>query len=449
VHLHIAEHLVLSAGGTWRLASGVVFSATAAKGLRQHELTLLRLPWHLGKAAVWTDCVQLLCDLRFLRARVDHRLTELHVEDVQRAIGLLRRHAALEEHDANAARDFTALAETLAEMEAFLIAEKGVLAQLPELVAQQAANQPRGTAPALIAAAELTFEARGKVRAGKRLSLLAERRGEEAKTARAGLARYSAALGLESVDPDVRLVSPGGRTVSSAGAVFDVSPYVSPRKRTATAGTGSDGRDAATAGSGGAGGLDAAGGSGVGEEGGLAVLLRVGSDNSRKSGGEVFPAPGPARGILRPAPRVASGALTTAHSAVCARVVCALPKHRTLAGPRTPGICGLGRERGRRGHHGAARAACRADLAARVGRQRGRGLCALAKQRCGARGRRCLPAAPPPRRPPPRRPPPRRPPAALARNACAACGGVSSGARGGQAGRGACSRRWLRRGWRS
>jgi len=136
VHLHIAEQLVVSAGGTWRLASGVVFSATAAKGLRQHELTLLRLPWHLGKAAAWTDCVQLLCDLRFLRARVDHRLTELHVEDVGRAIGLLRHssHVALEGHDADAARDFTALAETLAEVEAFLMAEKGVLARLPELV---------------------------------------------------------------------------------------------------------------------------------------------------------------------------------------------------------------------------------------------------------------------------------------------------------------------------
>jgi len=97
-------------------------------------------------------------------------------------------------------------------------------------VAQQAANQPRGTAPALIAAAELTFEARGKVRAGKRLSLLAERRGEEAKTARAGLARYSATLGLESVDPDVRLVSPGGRTVSPpplvlSGHAESLTPY--------------------------------------------------------------------------------------------------------------------------------------------------------------------------------------------------------------------------------
>lgn len=67
VHQHIADHMVVSAGGKWQEASGVVFAPDKAKVLSEHLPSIRWLPFHLQKAQCWTDCVQLLCDLNFLQ----------------------------------------------------------------------------------------------------------------------------------------------------------------------------------------------------------------------------------------------------------------------------------------------------------------------------------------------------------------------------------------------
>lgn len=67
VHQHIADHMVVSAGGKWQEASGVVFAPDKAKLLGEHLASIRWLPFHLQKAQCWTDCVQLLCDLKFLQ----------------------------------------------------------------------------------------------------------------------------------------------------------------------------------------------------------------------------------------------------------------------------------------------------------------------------------------------------------------------------------------------
>jgi hypothetical protein len=67
IHQHIADHLVLSSGGKWNEASGVVFTPQRAKLLGKHLASIRWLPFHLQQARCWTDCVQLLCDLHFLQ----------------------------------------------------------------------------------------------------------------------------------------------------------------------------------------------------------------------------------------------------------------------------------------------------------------------------------------------------------------------------------------------
>ena len=68
IHHHIADHLVLAAGGKWQESTGVVFAPQCAKLLGEHMFSIRWLPFHLRMAQCWTDAVQLLCDLHFLKA---------------------------------------------------------------------------------------------------------------------------------------------------------------------------------------------------------------------------------------------------------------------------------------------------------------------------------------------------------------------------------------------
>jgi hypothetical protein len=76
VHHHLADHLVLSAGGRWHEESGVVFAPDTAKLLGEHLAPIRWLPFHLQHAHCWTDCVQLLCDLHFLQVLPHVRLPD-------------------------------------------------------------------------------------------------------------------------------------------------------------------------------------------------------------------------------------------------------------------------------------------------------------------------------------------------------------------------------------
>jgi len=67
IHHHIADHLVLSAGGTWSHHAGLVFTPHMAHLLGEHLVSMRWLPFHLEHAKCWSDCVQLLCDLHFLQ----------------------------------------------------------------------------------------------------------------------------------------------------------------------------------------------------------------------------------------------------------------------------------------------------------------------------------------------------------------------------------------------
>jgi len=67
IHHHIADHLVLAAGGKWQESTGVVFTPQCAKLLGEHMFSIRWLPFHLRMAQCWTDAVQLLCDLHFLQ----------------------------------------------------------------------------------------------------------------------------------------------------------------------------------------------------------------------------------------------------------------------------------------------------------------------------------------------------------------------------------------------
>jgi hypothetical protein len=69
IHHHIADHFVLSAGGSWHQSTGVIFAAEAATLLGQHMVPLRWLPYQLQGAKCWTDSVQLLCNLHFLQVR--------------------------------------------------------------------------------------------------------------------------------------------------------------------------------------------------------------------------------------------------------------------------------------------------------------------------------------------------------------------------------------------
>lgn len=69
IHHHLADHLVISAGGKWSEDTGVVFTPQTAHRLGEHLVCMRWLPLHLERAQCWTDCVQLLCDLHFLQVR--------------------------------------------------------------------------------------------------------------------------------------------------------------------------------------------------------------------------------------------------------------------------------------------------------------------------------------------------------------------------------------------
>lgn len=82
IHRRIATHLIDEAAGIWDEHSGVHFRTY--EQLDEQPLALEKLPWYLCQAGAVTDCIQLLCDLRFLRRRVQNQLTEDHVEDCRR-----------------------------------------------------------------------------------------------------------------------------------------------------------------------------------------------------------------------------------------------------------------------------------------------------------------------------------------------------------------------------
>ena len=69
------------AGGRWNESQGVVFSSESAKALGEHLICIRWLPWHLLCSQSWTDSVQLVCDLRFLEARMEQAMLQQHIDD--------------------------------------------------------------------------------------------------------------------------------------------------------------------------------------------------------------------------------------------------------------------------------------------------------------------------------------------------------------------------------
>lgn len=84
------------------------------------------------------------------------------------------------------------------EMLRFLESERKVLKKLPNLTAQQAVNQPRGSIPEMLGLLELVSEPKGKVRHGK-MSARAKAAEEETSRARKKLHLYSPIAGYRAL----------------------------------------------------------------------------------------------------------------------------------------------------------------------------------------------------------------------------------------------------------
>ena len=228
IHHHIADHLVLSAGGAWHESTGVVFTPEAAKTVGQHMVSMRWMPYHLQSAKCWTDCVQLLCNLHFLQARMDAAMLEQHIDDCTAlsrsieaevsALDLLQRERELkstsvavsnmrsrsrtaktaqeEEREREQALldQLQRLHQRIFEMTSFLEDDRTVLKMLPRLTAQQAANQPHASLPELLGKLELTSEPKGSVRYGRTWAARKESQ-KQLQRPRAPLHAYSSAAG--------------------------------------------------------------------------------------------------------------------------------------------------------------------------------------------------------------------------------------------------------------
>lgn len=156
---------------------------------------------------------QILCDLSFLRRRVAAGMLDLHIDDCRRALqhfsNSVQRNdvKSTKQNGANGHRDLErrgrleVLQGRLQEMTDFLVADRELMVRMPALVAQQAANQPAGSAPEIAGLFALDRSVAGQEILGAQ-----SQRAQEAEAAnqdvRSALARYrplsEVSLGRES-----------------------------------------------------------------------------------------------------------------------------------------------------------------------------------------------------------------------------------------------------------
>lgn len=175
--------------------------------------------------------MQILCDLSFLRRRVAAGMLDIHIDDCYRALrhfaSVAHRYekegGSLEQNEARGYQDpewhsrLDKLRGRLQEMTDFLVADRALMLQMPALVAQQAANQPVGSAPEIAGLFALDRGVAGQERSGAQ-SLRAHAAEEENREIRVALARYrppsesSLGLGGKSSKITPVAVEPGNQT---------------------------------------------------------------------------------------------------------------------------------------------------------------------------------------------------------------------------------------------